>query len=429
MNHICVFEDDRVSKFFPLTTFRPVYMLMLGANTLFDKIYHYFHYANITLHCRQEVKPKAQAAYPNLPVNNINTGSACLFINGRVVFDGPLYEIISAADTSRNLLFTYRGHLIAAYLNGPLLDAMVSALSSTPPDSATLISQFRPKCVTKELDGVTLVDGLMDLIEMNSTVLKNDFNMFNQPGIIKGDVKSLVAIYDENNIFIDKNTVVEDFVLLNALNGPIIIEKDVYIESGSRIEGPVFIGRGSRICGGSIKNSSIGPLCKVAGEVTHCIFYGYSNKAHAGFMGHSYIGEWVNLGAGTTNSNLKNTYGPITLEIADQRIETGRQFLGAIIGDHVKTGIGTILNTGTVIGCGASIFGAVLHPKYIPPFSWGVAQNYAISEFSAFITTAERMMARRQQVFGKGEKEMIQLYYDQLSPKKRKPHAKHNDSE
>jgi hypothetical protein len=140
---------------------------------------------------------------------------------------------------------------------------------------------------------------------------------------------------------------------------------------------------------------SIGDVCKVRGEVSHTIFLGHCNKGHDGFVGHSYLGRWVNLGAGTTTSNLKNTYGPVALWTPAGVRDTGQQFLGTFFGDHAKTGIGMRLNTGSVLGAGAMVYDR-MPPKYVAPFSWGNGEPYGAFEAEKFVTVAERMMARRQ---------------------------------
>jgi hypothetical protein len=138
--------------------------------------------------------------------------------------------------------------------------------------------------------------------------------------------------------------------------------------------------------------------CNVKGELSNAIFTGYCNKGHDGFVGHTVLGHWVNLGAGTTTSNLKNTYGEVQLELNGTRVKTGRQFLGSLIGDHAKTAIGTMLPTGTVIGAGASVFGGGPVPKEVPPFAWGIEGTERL-HLDGFLTIAERVMPRRDVAF------------------------------
>ena len=150
-----------------------------------------------------------------------------------------------------------------------------------------------------------------------------------------------------------RGALVEPGVVFDTRHGAVVLETGVEVRSGSRLEGPLYAGERTRILGGHLRASVFGPYCSVKGEISTSVFLGYSNKSHDGFVGHSVVGRWVNLGAGTTTSNLKNTYGEVTLEIEGRRYPTGRQFLGSLIGDHAKTAIGTLLSTGTVIGTGA----------------------------------------------------------------------------
>jgi hypothetical protein len=157
--------------------------------------------------------------------------------------------------------------------------------------------------------------------------------------------------------------------------------------------------------------SSIGDHCKVRGEFSNTIVIGHSNKGHAGFVGHSYLGRWVNLGALTTTSNLKNTYGPVQIWTPIGVRTTGQQFLGTLFGDHAKTGIGTMLSTGTVMGAGANVFGANTPPKAIPPFAWGTAEPFETYDVAKFLVVAGRAMARRHVELGdKASKQLTEAH-------------------
>jgi UDP-N-acetylglucosamine diphosphorylase/glucosamine-1-phosphate N-acetyltransferase len=167
----------------------------------------------------------------------------------------------------------------------------------------------------------------------------------------------------------------------------------VEVRHGTRLEGPVFVGTNSKVLGGFIRASAFGPECRVHGEIAASVFLGYANKSHDGFVGHSVVGCWVNLGALTTTSNLKNTYGPVRLDLPGERIETGRQNLGTLFGDHAKTAIGTMLATGTVVGAGANVFGGP-PAKRVPPFAWGSEGDERLTG-EGFLVVAERVMTRR----------------------------------
>ena len=207
--------------------------------------------------------------------------------------------------------------------------------------------------------------------------------------------------------------VIEPQVVFDATSGPILIDRKASVHAFTRLVGPCFVGAGSTVLGSDIRGSSIGPACKVRGEVSTSILVGYANKGHEGFVGHSCIGEWANLGAGTTTSNLKNTYGAVSLRTPFGMRETGMQFLGTLMGDHAKTGIGVRLTTGPIVGAGASIFGSAMPPKLVPPFAWGESAPYGTWELEKFVAVAERVMARRSVVLSAGMRQALARAYEQ----------------
>lgn len=188
---------------------------------------------------------------------------------------------------------------------------------------------------------------------------------------------------------------VEPHVVFDASAGPILVSHGAHVHAFTRINGPCYIGPSTHVMGGDISGCSIGETCKVRGELSNTLFLGHSNKGHDGFVGHSYLGRWVNLGASTVTSNLKNTYGSVALWTPSGVRDTGMQFLGTMFGDHAKTGIGTRLTTGTVLGAGANVYGSTMPPKVVAPFSWGEAPTYVNYKLDKFLETAERMMSRR----------------------------------
>ena len=211
-----------------------------------------------------------------------------------------------------------------------------------------------------------------------------------------------------------RGAIVEPGVVFDTRAGAIVLEQGVEVRHGTRLEGPLYAGDRSRILGGHLRASALGPRCSVKGEVSNTVMLGYANKSHDGFVGHSVIGHWVNLGAGTTTSNLKNTYGEVSLEIAGVRLATGRQFLGSLIGDHAKIAIGTMLPTGTVIGAGANLFGSSWAPKYVPPLAWGTTGRERITE-AGFLRIAERVMPRRDVEFSEPRRASLAAIYHRLA--------------
>ena len=196
-------------------------------------------------------------------------------------------------------------------------------------------------------------------------------------------------------VFVEDGATVEPQVYFDTTNGPVLVRGGATVQAFTRIVGPCVIGRESQVGGDKISGSSIGDICRVHGEVSATIFLGHANKAHDGFVGHSYLGRWVNLGAGTITSNLKNTYGTVQFWTPQGDRETGLQFLGTFFGDHAKTGIGMSLTTGSVIGSAANIYGSAMAPKAIPPFAWGERAPYSTYRMDKFIEVARRVMARR----------------------------------
>jgi UDP-N-acetylglucosamine diphosphorylase/glucosamine-1-phosphate N-acetyltransferase len=258
-----------------------------------------------------------------------------------------------------------------------------------------------------EVQGVVL-HGVHDLLPALEPLLREDLHGLlgeSDPipagSTVLGDA-AWVALHD---------AAVEPGVVFDVRHGPVVLESGVEVRAGTRLEGPLWAGANARLLGGAIRSSAVGPRCNVHGEVSHCVFLGYANKAHNGFVGHSVIGRWVNLGAGTITSNLKNTYGRVRLDVAGTPVDTGQQFVGSLIGDHAKTAIGTLLATGTVIGAGANVFDAVRPPKYVPPFAWG-AEGRVRTSRDGFLTIAERVLPRRDVALDGATRAVLARIYD-----------------
>jgi UDP-N-acetylglucosamine diphosphorylase/glucosamine-1-phosphate N-acetyltransferase len=220
------------------------------------------------------------------------------------------------------------------------------------------------------------INYLWDLIVNLKADLEEDLRVMGSG--VRGAVHFSAVIYAPEKVLIEEGAEIEACAVLDARQGPIYIGQGTIVKAGANLRGPL----------------SIGPECRIGGEVVHSIFHGYSNKAHHGFIGHAYVGEWVNLGAGTTNSNLKNNYGKIKVQVNGKEVDSGQQFLGCFIGDYAKLGIGTLINSGTVIGLGANVLGGKVTPKYVPNFQWDEKNKYRLEEF---IKSAGAMMGRRGQ--------------------------------
>ncbi|MGD0484399.1 MAG: hypothetical protein ABSB58_07070, partial [Gemmatimonadales bacterium] len=227
------------------------------------------------------------------------------------------------------------------------------------------------------------------------------------PAVLAGDLAALLAEHGEAVIprgvtvlgdpalVAVGDAAVEPQVVFDVRKGPIVLAPGVEVRAFTRLAGPLAVARDTRLVGGQISGSAIGPRCIVHGEVSSSVFLGYANKSHDGFLGHSVVGRWANLGAGTITSNLKNTYGPVRLTLHGVRHETGLTNLGTLFGDHVKTAIGTMLPTGCVVGVGANLFGSERPPAEVAPFAWGLGRDGPWLEAGRFVEIAGRVLPRR----------------------------------
>jgi len=240
------------------------------------------------------------------------------------------------------------------------------------------------------VEGV-LLRGVHDLVSALEQLLRDD--LLRLLGESDAVPKGSIVLGDPAWITL-REAAIEPGVVFDTRNGPIVLESGVEVRSGMRLEGPLWVGANTRLVGGAIRNSAIGPWCVAHGEVSTTAFLGYANKSHHGFLGHSILGRWVNVGAGTTTSNLKSTYGSVRLAVAGTKLETGHQFLGSLFGDHAKTAIGMLFDAGSVIGAGASVFDGVRAPKFVAPFAWGGSSSERMTQ-QGFLATIERVLPRR----------------------------------
>lgn len=274
------------------------------------------------------------------------------------------------------------------------------------PDEATLLDpEESPQLGRRiELRG-RLLAWPWDLVEANASQIAEDVEALHgrRGGFRLTDVK----ILGDHVISVGVGVEVEPGVVLDAREGPLRFDDGVRVQAPARLAGPLYVGRGTLLYGGTVNRSSIGPVCKVRGEVDTSVVTGHANKAHDGYLGHALLGRWVNLGALTTNSDLKNNYAPVRVRLGDEQVDTGLLKVGCFIGDHVKTGIGTLLNTGAVIGAGSNVFGGLMCPVHVPPFSWGAGEQLVEFRLEKFIEVARAAMARRDVELTDGMRELL----------------------
>jgi UDP-N-acetylglucosamine diphosphorylase / glucose-1-phosphate thymidylyltransferase / UDP-N-acetylgalactosamine diphosphorylase / glucosamine-1-phosphate N-acetyltransferase / galactosamine-1-phosphate N-acetyltransferase len=244
------------------------------------------------------------------------------------------------------------------------------------------------------------------LIEWNAEAIEEDLNAL--PAGIAGDVHPLAALLEPRRISIAAGARVDPLAVLDARGGPIRIDADAIVLSHTVVTGPCVVGPGTQLLGGFIGRSTFGPECRVAGEVEDCVWQGYGNKRHHGFLGHSVIGEWVNLGALTTTSDLKNNYGPVRVWIDGREIDSANPKVGALIGAHVKTGIGTLLPTGATVGVGSNVFaGGRFAPKQVPSFAWWDGERMDEHRWEPFLKTARIAASRRRRTLSRAEESLL----------------------
>lgn len=393
-----IFEDEKYNQFLPLTYNRPAYELLCGTTKIKDKISSLFPDAQEILLCRDYLE-KVLKIKTGIRINefDIKDEDQILLINGRILPSTDFPQKVNFLEEER---FFFRGDDMVGWAGrGEAFKTHKGLFQALYVKDQ--IKLLKSKIDFSEVD-VKIVSYLWDLVFQNSSEIEVDFkrikpsldfkNMFNH-----SQVDDQALIYDVEKVYVGKDSQIDGQVVLDARSGSIFIEDRVSIQPHTLIVGPCYIGEDSILMGGKIGGgTSIGPVCRIGGEVEESIFLGYSNKCHQGFLGHSYVGEWVNLGALTTNSDLKNNYSPVKVMVNDTPVDSGLIKVGAFIGDHVKTGIGTLLNTGVSIGFASNLFGGgMIEQKHILSFIWGSAEKQEEYQLEKAIETARMVMRRR----------------------------------
>lgn len=405
---ICIFEDINYTNFEPLVFSRPVYDLVCGITSLKEKILRSYGDLKYSLHCRPYLADVVMKENPAALINKIEDDH-CLFINGRIIAPQNLSEIIPLLPTE-DKVFVNGETVIAAYLSGKNLDYKIKHLNDL-----FSVNDFDGLPV-KILD-LKCANYLWDLININGEQISKDYDYVihksNRSNFLD-KIDASVHLVNKEKIFIGKNVTLKPGVVLDASNGPVFIDDNAFIYPNAFIEGPVYIGESSRIKSGATiyENVTISKVCKIGGEVEQAIFMPYSNKQHSGFIGHAYIGSWVNLGADTNCSDLKNNYSKIRVKLSSGEVNSGSQFLGLMIGDHSKSAINTMFNTGSVIGFSCNIFGAGFPDKYVPSFTWGGAESYIHYDLQKAIDTAKVVLSRRKIIFDKEEEKLFHKIFE-----------------
>ena len=401
---ICLFEDNSVNFLEPLIYSRGAFDLICGVSSLKDKILRAYGGVIYSLHCRGYLTSIIKDKNPGINVNEI-VGDSCLFINGRVIAGKNLAKIIPL-DDNVDKLYLNKNEVIAARLSGSNLKKFKQHL-----DKPLELSLF--PAVPKEEVDVKTAGYIWDLIRENNSELISDINFLSSGNLFHNHLAG-VHLIKKDNIFIGANTVIKPGVVLDASDGPIFIGDNSIIYPNSVIMGPVYIGHSTLIKSLTkiYENVSIGDVCKVGGEIEDSIIMSYTNKQHEGFLGHAYLGSWINIGADTNCSDLRNNYGFVKTRVNGQDINTNTQFLGLIMGDHSKTGINTMFNTGTTVGFSCNIYGSGFPDKYLPSFSWRGSEGLQTYDVNKCLETAKVVTSRRKIEFKKIDEDLFRKIFD-----------------
>ena len=385
--NIVLFDDPIVRQdLLPFTFTRPVADIRVGILTLADKW---------RKHTGGDVsfftQPYLSAKYPS-KLSNDN-----YFVNGAVAPDSAFIEKLKQLKLGEGL-----------FAEEVLLAARTD--SNTIPSGSSLRAAQYPNA--------TRIDKPWKIFQQNGAQIRSDFALLTKGRKSAGINDVHTRVYHPENIFVEEGASVRA-AILNAENGPIFLDKNSQIHDGAMIRGPFYLGEGSHVnMGAKVRgDTTVGPQSKIGGEVSNVMIFGYSNKAHDGFLGNSVIGEWCNFGADSNTSNLKNNFEFVKVwGYRTKRFEsTGLQFCGLLMGDHSKCGINTMFNTGTVVGVSANIFGAGFPRTFIPSFSWGGAQGYITYKIEKAFETATKAMERRGIILSDVDKEILREVYRQTA--------------
>ncbi|RZA00261.1 MAG: glucose-1-phosphate thymidylyltransferase [Sphingobacteriaceae bacterium] len=381
---IILFDDNAHKTLLPLTYTRPVADLRIGILTIAEKWAKYLNtdYSFYT-------QAYLQAKFP------VNYTADNIFINGSVCPDEQLIAVIDQLENGD------------ALKQGELLIAVKGCKShefhaDTKPDR--VIAYIHPIIAIKHPE---------DIFKNNDVELRKDFKLLTQ-GRTSATISNTNTIVG-NDFFAEEGAVAECSTF-NTTQGPIYLAKDSEVWEGSNIRGPFGLGEHSQVkMGAKIYGATtIGPYSRVGGEISNVVIWGYSSKGHDGFLGNSVLGEWCNLGADTNTSNLKNNYADVKLwDYATGHFRnTGLLFCGLIMGDHSKSGINTMFNTGTVVGVSANVFGGGYPNNFVADFAWGGAQEFGTYSLQKMFETAEKVYIRRDRVFDQSEKDILKKVFE-----------------
>ena len=384
--NIILFDNNR-SEFFPLSLTRPISQFRVGIFTIKEKWEKY--YDSVSVFTDNYLLNK----YPSIVLDDN------IWINAQLIPNDSIITEINNLRIGESLISDSK---ILAFRSKDFKSNNLNEISSN--------AQF------------SFLNSITDIFTINGDEINNDFLFISSDKTTDWQGQNDSELLANSNIkfgqypiYVEKGAKINHSIF-NTTSGPIYIGKDAEIMEGSIIRGPFAMCNNSVLKIGAkiYESTTLGPYCKVGGEINNSIFFGYSSKAHDGFLGNSVIGEWCNLGADTNNSNLKNNYENVKIwnYSINSFKDTQLQFCGLIMGDHSKCGINTMFNTGTVVGVGSNIFGSGFPRNFIPSFSWGGSSGFTIHNLNKFFITAEKVLARRNEVLSDNERQILSQVYN-----------------
>ena len=391
---VALFEDESYDNFLPLTYTRPVFECRSGMFTMLERAQRLYQKSKFLLFARNYIVPTLKKRVSH-PVNEPDfIDDDILLINGAFVMDAKAKQLIEK-NLGKNVLMMQKGRIALAHLSEDAARDCGEELCG--PLTRLTVKKLMEKNKTLEASSLPLLTYPWDLVNKNAELIKEDYSIMVKKEN-EGTIDGKATVYgNEENVYVGKRSIVEAHVTLDARDGPIFIGDETVVHAGSRISGPTYIGDKTIIPSGLIREGcSIGRVCRVGGELEETIIQGYTNKYHTGFIGHAYIGEWVNIGAATTNSDLKNTYGTVQVKTRGKSVNTGTTKVGCFIGDHAKTSIGTQIYTGKKIGVASQVHGFIT--KDVPSFTiWSESLGSKPVELylQSVIDTQKRVLSRR----------------------------------
>jgi UDP-N-acetylglucosamine diphosphorylase/glucosamine-1-phosphate N-acetyltransferase len=381
VTQLFLYDDAQARAFEPFALTRPMSALRVGALLMRERwgLAHGERIAGaiVAPHIEDFEEDGAPPAAREIPAGAIVANARCAVVPSAAARDADVWTCggrVAAVKLSRNVTAsTFGGGRVS--------------LEELAPEGARVAA----------IEG-RWVDEVWHLITDLLTQLRDDIAVLGPA--LECEPPARATVFGDHRIFVERGATVEPYVVLDATAGPILVRRGAVIRAFTRLVGPCAVAPNASVLGERVHGCSIGEGSFIHGEISETVILGQSNKTHDGFVGHSYLGRWVNLGAGTITSNLKNTYGTVTLWTPRGTRDTGVQKIGTFFGDHVKTGIGLRITTGSVLGAGSNVYGTAMPPKYVRPFSWGESGSLGTYRLDKFLEVTRRAMERRQVTMG-----------------------------